>query len=68
MAVLAVLDIHIESIAVGSINPNRTNLGEPPTIKRTFNPILLQIVIREIRHEFVFLIPKFNFLNKIFDT
>ena len=41
MAVLAVLLIHIDRIAVGSMNPRRTMRGELPTNKSTLKPTLL---------------------------
>ena len=39
MAVVAVLEIHMERIEVGTMNPNIRNLGEVPTILIAFKAI-----------------------------
>ena len=43
MAVVAVLEIHMERMAVGSMKPSSTRLGELPTISRTLSPTRLGV-------------------------
>ena len=43
MAVVAVLEIHMERTAVGSMKPSRTLLGELPTLSNTLSPTRLKL-------------------------